>query len=63
MTRLIKQFKALTIVVILFKCFFLIKSLQLNLPDLYAYGELEWINMHLFLLGKHHQRLKAYCFV
>ncbi|CAF3108847.1 unnamed protein product [Rotaria socialis] len=39
------------------------KSLQLNLPDLYAYGELEWINMHLFLLGKHHQRLKAYCFV
>ncbi|CAF3895255.1 unnamed protein product [Rotaria sp. Silwood2] len=39
------------------------KTLQLNLPDLYAYGEIDWINMHLFLLGKNHQRLKTYCFV
>jgi hypothetical protein len=43
--------------------FFLIKTLQLNLPDLYAYGEIDWINSHLFLLGKNHQRLKTYCFV
>jgi len=40
------------------------KTLQLNLPDLYAYGEIDWINIHLFLVGKnHHQRLKTYCFV
>ncbi|UJR25261.1 hypothetical protein I4U23_006613 [Adineta vaga] len=39
------------------------KTLQLNLPDLYAYGELDWINIHLFLVGKNHQRLKTYCFV
>ncbi|CAF0731164.1 unnamed protein product [Rotaria sp. Silwood1] len=39
------------------------KTLQLNLPDLCAYGEIDWINMHLFLLGKNHQRLKTYCFV
>jgi hypothetical protein len=35
----------------------------LNLPDLCAYGEIDWINIHLFLLGKNHQRLKSYCFV
>jgi hypothetical protein len=43
--------------------FFVLKSLQLNLPDLCAYGEIDWINMHLFLLGKNQQRLKSYCFV
>lgn len=35
----------------------------MNLPDLYAYGEIDWVNIHLFLLGKNHQRLKTYCFV
>lgn len=39
------------------------KTLQLNLPDLCAYGEVEWSNIHLFVLGKNHQRLKTFCFV
>ena len=25
--------------------------------------KLNWINIHLFLFGKNHQRLKTYCFV
>lgn len=38
------------------------KSLQLNLPDLYVYGEIDWINIHSFV-NKNHQRLKIFCFV
>ncbi|CAF3588971.1 unnamed protein product [Adineta steineri] len=39
------------------------KSIQLNLPELYAYSELDWLNIHLFVLGKNYQRLKTYCFI
>ena len=43
--------------------FDLLKTLQLNLPDLYAYGEVEWSNIQMFVLGKNQQRLKTFCFV
>ncbi|UJR23642.1 hypothetical protein I4U23_026627 [Adineta vaga] len=39
------------------------KIIELNLPDLYAYGEMNWINMYRFLSKKNVQCLRTYCFV
>ncbi|CAF0880247.1 unnamed protein product [Adineta ricciae] len=39
------------------------KPVQLNLPDLHAYGEMNWINMYRFLSKKNTQSLRTYCFI
>lgn len=42
---------------------FLFQNFQLNLPDLYAYGEIDWMNIYRFISKKNYQYLKTFCFV
>ncbi|CAF1239835.1 unnamed protein product [Adineta steineri] len=39
------------------------KIFELNLSDLYAYGEIKWINMYRFISKKNSQNLKIFCFI
>ncbi len=36
---------------------------EFHLPELCAYGEIDWINIYRFISRKNYQSLKTFCFV